>query len=201
MRLAAPFAERAGLDSHDLNRRVPFIVGAHGNEAAHARDANKSQADEVMYGRDLDMSGDDRKIEELMMKEKQFAGAAGVNSFLTSKRNPINVIETNTVEQTTWYKDLNPQHAADADADAAQADERKYNGLRRSNAGEGEARRVPRQRRRSLGVGQRGAGGWSGRRRRGLQDGRVGQEAVLRVVSRLLGCRGPSRKMDRACPA
>jgi len=141
LRLAAPFAQRAGLDSHDLNRRVPFIVGAHGNEAAHARDANKSQADEVLYGRDLDMSGDDRKIEESMMKEAQFSGAAGVNSFLTSKRNPTNVIETNTVERTTWYKDLNPHlHLAadaDADADAAQADERKYNGLRRSAAGEG----------------------------------------------------------------
>ena len=129
LRYAAPFAQRAGLDSHDLNRRVPFIVGAHGNEAAHARDANKSQADEVMYGRDLDMSGDDRKIEESMMKESQFSGAAGVNSFLTSKRNPTNVIETNTVERTTWYKDLNPHLAADADADAAQADAVSYTHL------------------------------------------------------------------------
>ena len=87
----------------------------------------------MLFGHDIDLSGDTALREALLARDEGFAGAAGVTSFLRAKREATNVVHNNTVECTTWAKEEDPSLGVPRKADAAP----KLHGLRRNAAGEG----------------------------------------------------------------
>ena len=79
----------------------------------------------------MDFSGDNDDRESALIGDKSFEGAAGITSFLHAKREPILVVENNTVECTTWARDDDPRLIAPAKTEPS-----RTFGLRRSAAGE-----------------------------------------------------------------
>ena len=78
---AAPFAQSAGLNSHEAVCRDPHISGA---SALHGHgSAISSQLDEVLFGKDIDLSGGDgARQAALVARARSGERTAGVTSFV-----------------------------------------------------------------------------------------------------------------------
>ena len=100
---APEYRGRLGISSHKYGARDPLLVGDQppGNESA-ASTTWKSQVDEVLYGQDLDGSGDYAAMDKAITQAPQFKGAAGVSSLAHAYDEAEHSIDVNTRIDTTY---------------------------------------------------------------------------------------------------
>ena len=116
--------------------------------------ALSSQLDEVLFGKDLDLSGGDGARQAALMEDARSGErTAGVTSFVRGRNDPTHVVrlnpnpnpnpkpnpdpnpnqvENNTLECTTWARDHDPSLGGPK----TRAQPRKANGLARIQAGD-----------------------------------------------------------------
>ena len=96
---------RHGIPSHKYGQSDPLIRGnffAPLGEESKSASTWKSQVDEVLYGQDLDGSGDMAKMRADVENAPQYAGAAGVSSLRYAHTAPEHRVDTNTRIDTTY---------------------------------------------------------------------------------------------------
>jgi len=100
---APEYKGRLGIPSSKYGARDPIMVGdcPPGTESASAT-TWKSQVDEVLYGVDLDGSGDYAAMSKAIDDAPMYRGAAGVSSLKNANNDPDFRVEVNTRIQTTY---------------------------------------------------------------------------------------------------
>ena len=100
------FKGRLGIPSHKYGARDPLVVGdcPPGAESA-AASTWKSQVDEILYGTDLDGSGDYAKMTKAVENAPQYKGAAGVSSLAHAYDEPEHRVDVNTRIDMTYAVD------------------------------------------------------------------------------------------------
>ena len=103
---APEFRGRLGIPSHKYGARDPLLVGdcPPGTESA-AASTWKSQVDEVLYGKDLDGSGDYTKMNADIVSAPQYRGAAGLSSLANANDAPEMSVDVNTRIDTTYAEE------------------------------------------------------------------------------------------------
>lgn len=102
---APEYKGRLGIPSSMYGARDPLVVGdcPPGNESKSST-TWKSQVDEVLYGVDLDGSGDYAAMKKELDAAPQYQGAAGVSSLANANKHEDFTVEVNTRIHTTYAK-------------------------------------------------------------------------------------------------
>ena len=103
---APEYKGRYGIPSHKFGARDPLLIGdcPPGNESK-AASTWKSQLDEVLYGTDMDGSGDLKSMDKAITSAPQYQGAAGVSSLAHAHDAPEHRVDVNTRIDTTYAVD------------------------------------------------------------------------------------------------
>ena len=103
---APEYKGRYGIPSHKYGARDPLLIGdcPPGNESK-AASTWKSQLDEVLYGTDMDGSGDLASMDKAITSAPQYQGAAGVSSLAHAHDAPEVRVDVNTRIDMTYAVD------------------------------------------------------------------------------------------------